>query len=162
MFTAKTIAADRFALGQRFHVGIRREISPPVGAAYAAAKCLNGEMTGVSGAASERRMQMKNPCLNCQRVRNPQTCESKVCKDWQAWFIATWESMREHVRKQMEESITVEIGVPVGGERYAHPHRVRKYLQVDPCKTCLCPKELCHMPCTARMTWAVKNGEVRK
>ena len=105
---------------------------------------------------------MNSPCLECTRVRNPQDCENKGCKDWQAWFIDRWEAMRRNVREQMEERTPQEIGVPLGGEHYAHPHRIREYLQQDPCASCLCPKDVCHAPCPARITWAEKQGEVTK
>lgn len=105
---------------------------------------------------------MNSPCLKCTRVRDPQACENKLCKDWQAWFIDRWESMREYVREQMDETTTKEIGVPLGGERYAHPHRIREYWKEDPCQRCLCPKELCQVPCAARMAWAEKQSGVKK
>ena len=105
---------------------------------------------------------MNSPCLECTRVKDPQACENKGCKDWQAWFLNRWDAMRENVRKQMDASTTEDIGIPLGGERYAHPHRMRAYLQADPCKRCLCAKDLCHTPCSARMAWVKKHAEVRK
>lgn len=105
---------------------------------------------------------MNSPCLECSRVRDPQACENKLCKDWQAWFIDCWEAMRRNVRAQMEESTTQDIGIPLGGQRYAHPHRMQDYLREDPCNRCLCPKDVCHSPCPARTAWAEKQNEVRK
>lgn len=105
---------------------------------------------------------MSSPCLECTRVKDPQSCENKLCKDWQAWFIGRWEAMRKNVRQQMEECTSHDIGIPLGGERYAHPHRMREYLAEDPCKRCLCPKDLCQTPCPAKMAWAAKQSGVEQ
>lgn len=103
---------------------------------------------------------MNSPCLLCTRVKDPQACENKNCKDWQTWFLDRWESMRENVRAQMQQTATLDIGVPLGGERYAHPHRIREYLAQDPCRQCPCPTDLCQKPCLARIAWAEKHNEV--
>ena len=79
-------------------------------------------------------MLLKSPCLTCARVRDPKNCENKNCRDWQAWFIDRWESMREFVRQDMASAKLQECGVPLGGERYASPHRVKAYLETDPCE----------------------------
>ena len=105
---------------------------------------------------------MNSPCLECTRVRDPQNCENKLCKDWQAWFIDRWETMREHVREEMEQVTAVEIGVPLGGERYPHPDVMREYLDHDPCDRCPCPKDVCHKPCPARIAWLEKVRGVRE
>lgn len=105
---------------------------------------------------------MNSPCLECKRVRDPQACENKGCKDWQAWFISRWESMRENVRAQMEETTTHDIGIPLGGERYAHPHRMREYIKEDPCRRCLCANGICHTPCNAHIAWEEKQNGGRK
>jgi len=101
-------------------------------------------------------MLHKSPCLTCTRVRDPQNCENKTCRDWQAWFIDRWESMRDAVRKDMSRAELHEVGVPLGGERYASPHRVRTYLQNDPCASCPCGH--CDIPCPVRKTWEEKKG----
>ena len=105
---------------------------------------------------------MSSPCLKCTRVKDPQSCENKLCKDWQVWFINRWEAIRNNVRSQMEGTVTQDIGIPLGGERYANPHRIREYLQEDPCRRCLCPKDVCHTPCQTRIVWGEKHNEVRK
>lgn len=102
----------------------------------------------------------KSPCLECTRVRDPQNCENKLCKDWQAWFIDRWEAMRAHVRAQMDAAPAQDIGIPLGGNRYASPHRVREYLMCDPCIRCLCPKDQCGVPCPARKRWEQMRNEV--
>ena len=96
---------------------------------------------------------MESPCLQCTRVRDPKNCEAKTCKDWQAWFIDRWESMRENVRKEMEKASLTGTGVPLGGQHYVSPHRVREYLEKDPCCSCLCPKDVCHTPCPLKSAW---------
>lgn len=103
---------------------------------------------------------MKSPCLQCTRVRDPQNCENKNCKDWQAWFIDRWEAMRQNVRDQMETAPLCEEGIPLGGHQYASPHRVRAYLDTDPCSRCLCPKDLCAVPCPAKTAWNEKQSGV--
>ena len=105
---------------------------------------------------------MNSPCFECTRVRDPQACENKICREWQGWFLGRWDAMRENVRKQMDATTTCDIGIPLGGERYAPPHRMQAYLADDPCDRCLCPKDLCHMPCPARMNWAEKNAGVKR
>lgn len=105
---------------------------------------------------------MNSPCLECTRVRDPQNCENKLCKEWQAWFIDRWEAMREHVRAEMETNNTKEVGVPLGGQLYASPHRVRKYLQTDPCSSCLYPKNACHSPCPTKAAWVNMRNEVSR
>lgn len=105
-------------------------------------------------------MMHESPCLSCTRVRDSKNCENKTCKDWQAWFIDRWESMREHVRAEMETASTTEVGIPLGGERYAHPHRVRAYLDTDPCDRCPCPIDVCHSPCPVKLEWSKKTREV--
>ena len=101
-------------------------------------------------------MLHESPCLTCTRVRDPKNCENKTCRDWQAWFIDRWESMRNAIRKDMVSSQLQENGVPLGGERYASPHRVRAYLETDPCT--ICPCHPCAIPCPVRKTWEEKKG----
>ena len=52
----------------------------------------------------------------------------------------------EHRPKEME-------GVVIGGVRYALPHRVRGYLEKDPCEGCQCPRDLCVLPCRMKRDW---------
>ena len=103
---------------------------------------------------------MNSPCLECIRVRDPQNCENKCCKDWQAWFLDRWETMRENVRKQIKESPAVERGVPLGGHHYATPHQIQVYLQNDPCNGCKGLKNLCQEPCAAKTRWNQMRHEV--
>lgn len=105
---------------------------------------------------------MVSPCLHCTRVRDPKNCENKTCKDWQAWFIDRWEAMREHVRAEMENVSIEEVGVPLGGHRYASPHRAQQYLLNDPCNACPCPKDVCHTPCPVKSAWEEKNKEAKR
>lgn len=103
-----------------------------------------------------------SPCLTCTRVRDPQDCENKLCKDWQAWFIDRWESMRNSVRDQIRETPVQEIGIPLGGNRYASPHRVRQFLTQNPCEHCPSPKGQCKTPCTTKMRWDIMKKESGK
>ena len=95
-----------------------------------------------------------SPCLTCSRVRDPINCENKLCKDWQAWFIARWEEMRANVFAQVRQQKAEEHGaISVGGYQYSHPDHVRSYLLADPCRDCICPKDLCDTPCAVRKAW---------
>jgi len=104
---------------------------------------------------------MDSPCLTCTRVRDPQNCESKVCKDWRSWFISRWEAMRTNVQKSIRQTPVTEKGVPLGGRKYASPHQVRDFLRSDPCTTCYCPKDLCTQPCQLKLVWEERKGEHR-
>ena len=96
---------------------------------------------------------MNSPCLTCTRVQKPHNCENKTCKEWQAWFIDRWETMRSNVRTQMEKAPLKDTGIPLGGHRYVSPHRVTEYRKQDPCQRCLGPIDLCHSPCPAKSAW---------
>lgn len=39
----------------------------------------------------------EHPCKSCTRVKDPENCENKSCKDWQQWFLDRWETMREYL-----------------------------------------------------------------
>lgn len=105
---------------------------------------------------------MNSPCLYCTRVKEPQNCENKLCKDWQAWFIDRWETIRAQIRAQMETAPVQDIGIPLGGNRYVSPHRMREYLEHDPCDQCLYPKDQCGVPCPTRKRWEEMKKEVKK
>lgn len=94
-----------------------------------------------------------SPCMSCTRVRNPRQCENKECKVWQDWFIGNWNQLRRQPRLAMEQVKTRPMGVNIGGTYYAQPHRVRRYLDEDPCKGCLCPRDLCVVPCKRKRQW---------
>ena len=95
-----------------------------------------------------------SPCLTCSRVRDPINCENKLCKDWQAWFIERWETMRAAVFAEVRQKKAVEHGaISVGGYQYSHPDHVKAYLRKDPCRECICPKDLCVTPCAVRKAW---------
>ena len=102
----------------------------------------------------------QSPCLTCRRVRDPENCGNKLCRDWQAWYIDRWDDIRRLIRRGMENAQLHEEGVQVGGTLYSHPDRVREFLQANPCDGCLCPKDLCETPCTVREVWD-KKGVVK-
>ena len=68
--------------------------------------------------------------------------------------------IHRYPRRQMEQAELKPVGVSVGGTRYAAPHQVQAYLQKDPCKECMCPKDLCTTPCRVRRAWEEAKGEV--
>lgn len=94
-----------------------------------------------------------SPCMSCTRVDDPRACDNKDCKVWQSWFTGRWDDLRHQVRVSMEAVETKPMGVNIGGTYYAAPHRVRRYLEQDPCEGCLCPKDLCRLPCKIKRQW---------
>lgn len=104
----------------------------------------------------------KSPCIICQRVRDPQNCENKLCKDWQAWFIDRWESMRRGVMQAEQGQCIQSEAVSVGGEKYHHPDRVRQFLAEGPCLRCLRSRGLCTKPCQVRRTWENEKEKMRE
>lgn len=100
-----------------------------------------------------------SPCLGCTRVENPEECENKKCKPWQAWFLGRWELIHQYSRRQMDNSVPQPAGVPLGGRHYALPHQVEAYLGADPCEDCQCPKDLCTSPCRVRRAWKEARKE---
>ncbi len=97
--------------------------------------------------------QMLSPCQYCTRVANPKNCENKKCVPWQKWFLNKWEQTRQLYGASSESAPAQQVGIPLGGNRYAHPHRVREYRQNGPCAHCKLPKDLCHRPCSALQLW---------
>ena len=94
-----------------------------------------------------------SPCMRCERVADPAQCENKDCQVWRKWFTGQWDEMRLQTRLSMERLETRPEGVNIGGTYYAPPHRVKRYLENDPCEGCLCPRELCVLPCKLKRQW---------
>ena len=94
-----------------------------------------------------------SPCMTCTRVKDPRGCDDKDCKAWQEWFTGRWDDLRHQVRVSMETVEEQPVGVNIGGTYYAAPHRVRRYLEQDPCTGCLCPRDLCRLPCKIKRRW---------
>lgn len=103
---------------------------------------------------------MKSPCLKCTRVKNPRDCEEKNCKAWRSWFIETWDAQRMQFRLAREHLALEKEGENIGGIRYALPHRVHSYLENDPCKGCMSPRDLCRVPCKVKRNWVRAREEV--
>ena len=101
-----------------------------------------------------------SPCLFCKLVADPRACEDKSCKLWQEWFLQRWEMIHAYPRKHMEQAELKPVGVNIGGTYYAAPHQVRRYRDTDPCESCVCPKELCSMPCPLKRAWEEACKEV--
>ena len=108
-----------------------------------------------------KKVQGRNPspCLTCTRVPNPRNCENKQCRLWQRWFLARWNLIHTWPRAVMDREDFRPGGVAVGGSLYAHPDEVRRYLATDPCKGCLCPRDLCATPCRRKVTWLEAKEE---
>ena len=103
---------------------------------------------------------MNSPCLRCNRVQDPRNCENKNCQVWRNWFVSRWDNLRLQTRLQREKQPTEMAGVNIGGIRYALPHRVHSYLDTDPCEKCLCPRDLCALPCKQKRNWLKVKEDV--
>ena len=103
---------------------------------------------------------MTSPCARCTRVTDPRQCENKECRLWQKWFIEKWNTMRVTPRLDAERRPREVEGVCIGGKYYALPHRVNSYLQTDPCQGCLCPRDLCVIPCRVKRDWLTAREDV--
>ncbi len=101
-----------------------------------------------------------SPCLSCTSVRDPGNCENKNCVRWRNWFIRRWDTIRCYPRMEMEQKQPTLDGVNIGGISYMLPHRLREYLQKDPCSSCVCPKDLCSTPCPTKRAWLTSRNEV--
>lgn len=101
-----------------------------------------------------------SPCLTCTRVENPADCENKNCQVWRQWFISRWDRMRSFPRQLRQDREPEPAGVPLGGRHYAAPHQVTRYLETDPCESCLCPRDLCTTPCRVCLHWEDARKEV--
>ena len=102
-----------------------------------------------------------SPCMRCQRVPEPETCENKECLAWRKWFARQWEEVRRIPRLEKEAPGEPE-GLVIGGVRYALPHRVRAYLTADPCDDCRMPRDLCKPECRAKRHWLQARKTVGK
>lgn len=103
---------------------------------------------------------MTSPCMRCTRVADPRACENKDCRQWQQWFIGKWNAMRVAPRLDMEQLPRQPEGVCIGGRYYATPHKVSHYLQTDPCEKCLCPRDLCTLPCRIKRDWLTARQNI--
>jgi len=103
---------------------------------------------------------MMSPCMCCTKVKDPTVCDNKDCRQWQRWFIEKWNEMRVAPRLELEKKPRIAEGVCIGGRVYALPHRVDSYLQTDPCESCLCPRDLCVVPCRIKRDWLRARQEV--
>jgi hypothetical protein len=36
----------------------------------------------------------KKPCDSCKKVKDPEACENKYCKEWGRWWIRRWNLLR--------------------------------------------------------------------
>lgn len=94
----------------------------------------------------QKRMQIQSPCLGCIRVPDPEKCDNKACVPWRRWFTGRWELLR---RQYGLRSTAV---LPTGE---LHPAALAQ--QEDPCKSCLCPRDLCQTPCGLRVVWETEK-----
>ena len=102
------------------------------------------------------------PCETCQRVRDPKDCENKLCREWRAWFIDRWETMRTNIKHDdCEVSIRADT-VSVGGTKYHHPDQVRKFMATNPCLHCIRSNGLCVRTCQVKKTWNEEREKMRE
>lgn len=103
---------------------------------------------------------MNSPCTRCTKVADPRECDNKTCRLWQKWFIEKWDNMRVLPRLSIEKRPREAEGICIGGRYYALPHRVDSYLHHDPCEKCLCPRDLCAVPCRTKRDWLAARENV--
>ena len=103
---------------------------------------------------------MTCPCNRCERVADPRNCDNKDCRLWQKWFIEKWNTMRAAPRLAIEKRPRETEGICIGGQFYALPHRINSYLTKDPCESCLCPRDLCAIPCRMKRDWLTTRKDV--
>lgn len=103
---------------------------------------------------------MTCPCNRCVKVPDPHQCENKDCRQWRQWFIDKWDTLRVKPRLEIETRPRESEGVCIGGRYYALPHRVDNYLRNDPCEKCLCPRDLCVLPCRIKRDWLAARQDV--
>lgn len=72
----------------------------------------------------------ESPCVGCRRTADPEGCDNKDCKQWQRWYIARWDHLRQRFLRGQ-----------------------------DPCESCPCPKELCLEDCQRRRQWLEERRE---
>lgn len=41
----------------------------------------------------------KSPCLTCVKVKEPDKCEYKLCKEWSAWFLRRWAQINSFYKR---------------------------------------------------------------
>lgn len=73
----------------------------------------------------------QSPCVTCTRVPNPNNCENKLCQPWKQWFLARWAEIHALANHEV----------------------VSKNLSKDPCESCVCPVEVCAVPCDKKRIW---------
>lgn len=105
-------------------------------------------------------MAMSCPCNRCTSVPDPCQCDNKDCLRWRKWFIEKWDALRVIPRLRLEKLPREAEGLCIGGKYYALPHRVERYLSTDPCDNCLCPRDLCVIPCRVRRDWSAARESV--
>ena len=103
---------------------------------------------------------MTSPCNRCTAVADPKQCDNKNCQKWRQWFVEKWDRLRVAPRLAVETQPKQMEGVCIGGKYYALPHRVDSYLQTDPCSSCLCPRDLCAVPCRIKRDWQAARTDV--
>lgn len=52
----------------------------------------------------QRSERKESPCMTCRRVRNPQDCENKMCRQWQSWWVNRWNAIRAEMGVDRQNS----------------------------------------------------------
>ena len=145
------------------HIGEDRSIGAVISPGTPKKRSLDGGVNNAERKCLPMKSYARNaesPCLSCYMVADPQSCNNSNCLLWQRWFAARWRAARQSIRQQYQQIPLEEVGVIVGGIRYAPPHRRREFLSKEPCRDCRCPKELCRGDCRLRGLWLAGKQEV--
>lgn len=112
--------------------------------------------------SDEIKNRKKSPCLTCTKVVDPQSCEIKQCGDWRAWFVTRWDTLTDDICKMKNNRYVESDTITVGGNKYAHPNHIRRFLQNKPCDSCDYTDGQCEFPCSTLVLWeTMKEKTVR-
>lgn len=107
-------------------------------------------------------MKTGKPCEVCTRVRRPEDCENKTCKEWQQWFIERWDAMRSSVLQSDAGESRMGDTIRVGGTEYHHPDQTRRFLAVNPCHKCIRAATLCAGACDTKKAWIAAKERINE
>ena len=51
-----------------------------------------------------------SPCKTCTRVKKPEYCVDKNCKDWNMWFVKLWNRLHCAYEPQLQQMEGTEDG----------------------------------------------------
>lgn len=98
-----------------------------------------------------------SPCLTCTRVLDPQVCENKECRPWRQWFIGRWALIYAYGQ------LNLMLSDPCAEHNVEDKRNLNSTIRQsseDPCDGCVCPKDMCTVPCRAKRIWQEQKEDV--